>query len=92
MVFQGTLQELISKQNQSSKLVIETSNVNHSVDIIRSMQLNGIIDNGKVILPILSRETIAKLNRRLTENGIDVFEMSVIKKDLETIFMELIKI
>ena len=90
MVFQGTLPDLINKQNQSSQLIIETNDINHSIDIIRSLKLNGVIENGKMIFPILSKETIAKVNRRLIENNIDVFEMSVIKKDLETIFMELI--
>ncbi|MEO8768448.1 MAG: ATP-binding cassette domain-containing protein [Ferruginibacter sp.] len=90
MMFQGTLPELINKQNQSSKLIIETNDISHSINIIRSLQLNGIVDHGKMILPILSKETIAEVNRKLIENNIDVFEMSVIKKDLETIFMELI--
>ncbi|MFT3909186.1 MAG: ABC transporter ATP-binding protein [Ferruginibacter sp.] len=90
MVFQGTLKELISKQDQSSKLILETNNIDRSAEIIRSLQLNGMIENGKMILPIPGKEIIAKINSQLVNDGVDVFEMSVIKKDLETIFMELI--
>lgn len=90
MVFQGTLNDLISKQQKSSRLILETNDLNRSAEIIRSFQLNGMIEDGKMILPVLSKETIARINRKLADNDIDVFEMSVIKKDLETIFMELI--
>jgi len=90
MVFQGTLERLTSKQYQSSKLILETGNLQRSTEIIRSLQLNGTVEHGKLVLPIPSKETIARLNRSLVNNGIDVFEMSIIKKDLETIFMELI--
>jgi len=90
MVFQGTLERLTSKQYQSSKLILETGNLQRSTEIIRSLQLNGTVEHGKLVLPIPSKETIARLNHSLVNNGIDVFEMSIIKKDLETIFMELI--
>jgi len=36
------------------------------------------------------KEIIAVLNRQLVNNNIDVYAMSTVKKDLETIFMELI--
>jgi len=90
MVFQGTLNDLIHKQQQSSNLVIETNNIARSREIISAMQLNGIIENNRFILPVPSRETIAALNRQLVNNGIEVYEMSAVRKDLETIFMELI--
>ena len=90
IVFQGTLENLISKQYQSSNLIIETNDFNGTVEILRQLHLNGSIENGKMILPVPSKEIIAKLNRQLINAGIDVFEMSPVKKDLETIFMELI--
>ncbi|MEO7523653.1 MAG: ABC transporter ATP-binding protein [Ferruginibacter sp.] len=90
MVFQGTLKELSSKQDQSCKLILDTNNINRSIDIIRSLHLNGMIEDGKMLLPIPGREIIAKINNQLVREGIDVFEMSVIRKDLETIFIELI--
>ncbi|MEP7164296.1 MAG: ATP-binding cassette domain-containing protein [Ferruginibacter sp.] len=90
MVFQGTLKDLINKQQQASSLIIETSDTEGSKAIIRSMQLNGTVENDRIMLPIPSKEVIAILNRQLVSSGIDVYEMSPVKKDLETIFMELI--
>jgi len=90
MMFQGTLKDLVSKQYQSSRLILETSDMEKSKAIIRSLQLNGTIEANKLLLPVPSKEIIADLNRQLVNNGIDVYEMSAVKKDLETIFMELI--
>ncbi|MBS1732405.1 MAG: ABC transporter ATP-binding protein [Bacteroidetes bacterium] len=90
MVFQGTLNELTGKQQQSSKLILETDDPGRSLEICRQLELNVISGNGKITLPVPSREKIAALNRELVNSNISVFEMSVIKKDLETIFMELI--
>lgn len=90
MMFQGTLNELNDKQYQTSRLIIETSDIERSKVIIQNMQLDGSFDAKKIMLPIPSKETIANLNRKLIQEGIDVYEMSVVKKDLETIFMELV--
>lgn len=90
MVFQGTLKDLTTKQYQSSKLIVDTSDMEGTKAIIRSMNLNGTVENGKIFLPIPSKDIIAGLNRQLVNAGIDVYEMSTVKKDLETIFMELI--
>jgi lantibiotic transport system ATP-binding protein len=90
MMFQGTLKDLVSKQNQSSRLILHTGNIQKACEVAASLQLNGRVEEDKLILPIPSTETIANLNRQLVNAGIDVYEMSVVKKDLETIFMELI--
>ncbi len=90
MVFQGTLKDLKDKQKQTSGLTLETNHTDRAVSVLRSMQLDGTIDGGRITLPIPSKEDIATLNNKLVHAGIDVYEMSVVKKDLETIFMELI--
>ena len=90
IVFQGTLNDLVNKQYHSSKFIIETNDNTRCVEIMQSLQLNGTMDNNKIIIPVPSRENIALLNKQLVNNNVEVYEMSVIKKDLETIFMELI--
>lgn len=90
MVFQGKLKDLINKQYQSCGLVISTNNNEHTMALAQSLQMEGTISNSQVILPLPPPETIAAINRLLVQNGIDVYEMSVVKKDLETIFIELI--
>lgn len=90
MVFQGTLNELTGRQQQSSELILETDNPARSIEICSQLQLDAISNNGKIKLSVPPKENIAALNRELVNNNVSVFEMSVIKKDLETIFMELI--
>ncbi len=71
-------------------MVLDTSNEAKTLEILREHQLEGIIKNGKIIVPLISKDHIAKLNEHLVQSGVLVYEMSVIKNDLETIFMELI--
>ncbi|CAN5839555.1 ABC transporter ATP-binding protein [soil metagenome] len=90
MVFQGTLQHLFSRQYHSSRLILETNNLDRTIELIRSLRLNGTIENNKLMLPTPSKETIATLNKALINSGIDIYEMSIVEKDLEKIFMDLI--
>jgi len=90
LVFQGTLEELNEKQHQSSCVVFDTNNESKTLEIIREHQLKGVIRNGKIVVPLISKDHMAKLNVQLVQSGVSVYEMSVIKNDLETIFMELI--
>jgi lantibiotic transport system ATP-binding protein len=90
MVFQGTLKALVEKQQSCSKTILHCSDMERSKEIIRSMNLNGTAEQEKIILPVLAADTIAGLNRQLVNNNIDVYEISTERKDLETIFMDLI--
>ena len=90
IMFQGTLPELISKQKQSSFSSINTSNNEKALRIIGDQQLPGNIIDGKITLPLLPKEQIAAINRQLLQNGLDVYELTTTRNDLETIFMDLI--
>ena len=91
MVFQGTLESLVNKQQQNASLVVDTSNLPLSTEIARQFVPAAATGNGKLIMPIPSKEIIAAINHAFVKAGIDVYEMSSNKKDLESIFMELIK-
>ena len=91
MVFQGTLESLVNKQQQNASLVVETSNLPLSTEIARQFEPAATTGNGKLIMPVPSKEIIAAINHAFVKAGIDVYEMSSNKKDLESIFMELIK-
>jgi lantibiotic transport system ATP-binding protein len=90
MMFQGTLSELVNKQATSSYTVLETNNAVKTVELLNAQQLESKIDNGKIILPVLEKQALAKLNQQLVQQGIEVYEMSTIKKDLESIFIDLV--
>ena len=88
MMFQGTLNDLTSKQQQSSCIIFKTSDLEKTI-----LLMNGLspqIKNGMVEIRAIGKEAIAKLNKRLVEEGIEVYEITTVKNDLEAIFMNLI--
>jgi lantibiotic transport system ATP-binding protein len=90
MMFQGALAELVNKQTSSSYTIIETNNESKTLEMLKSQQLIAKTDNGKIILPVIEKQILAKLNQNLVSQGIEVYEMSTIKKDLESIFIDLV--
>ncbi|TND09258.1 MAG: antibiotic transport system ATP-binding protein [Bacteroidetes bacterium] len=89
MVFQGTLDELMKKQQQSSFIVFETSDNTKTLRIATAGDMPSCIENDRVLVNMVSREKIALINRQLVEQGIDVYGISAIHNDLETIFLNL---
>jgi hypothetical protein len=47
--------------------------------------------DGEIVLPALTGERIAALNRRLTARNLDVYERRTVRNDLETIFLNLVR-
>jgi lantibiotic transport system ATP-binding protein len=90
LLFQGTLDDLKSKQQLSLSTVFETNDQEQTLKIMSDLNLSPRIENGKIILPSLARETIAKINHQLVANNILVYEISIVKNDLESIFIDLI--
>lgn len=90
LVFQGTLGELKSMQQQLLSVILETSDNGKASEIINEHNLTFRYEDGKMILPAISKPTIAKINQQLVERGIDVYEIKSVKNDLESIFMDFI--
>ncbi len=90
LMFQGTLSELVNKQQTSSYTVLETDNTNKVLEVLKVMRLTAKVDNGKVILPVIEKQILATLNQQMVNQGIAVYEISTIKKDLESIFIDLV--
>lgn len=90
MQFQGTLNELKDKQNESSTVVFDTNDIEKSIDIIQAMHKTASIQEGKIIVPYISKKQIALITEQLVKDGIGIFEVSMVKNDLESIFMNLI--
>ena len=90
MIFQGTLETLKDKRKKFSTISLATSDNEKASIILAANHVASNIENGKIILPIISNEVIAKVNQQLVQGGVDVYEISINKSDLETIFMDLI--
>ncbi len=91
LMFQGTLAELKQKQDQGVSIIFETNETEKTIRILTDKGLLPLINNGQVLLPAVSKETIAELNRLLVDNGVDIYGIHKSSNDLETIFMDLIK-
>lgn len=90
LLFQGTLSELISKRRQNSFTVFETNNSPEALEIIKDFGLDSRIEADRIVLPILEKEQIARINQKLVQNNIEVYQISKIENDLEKIFFDVI--
>jgi ABC-2 type transport system ATP-binding protein len=90
MMFQGTLAELKDKEQQSAWLLLNTSDNTSALSIIQENEIKAEMFQEKIKLPIIYNEVIAHINRQLVSKGIDVYEISMVKNELEKIFMDLI--
>jgi lantibiotic transport system ATP-binding protein len=90
LLFQGTLNDLIAKQQQSTFITFETSDKERTFEIIKGQNSTARIESNAVLLPIIGKEKIAEINKTLVDNGIEVYQISTIKNDLEAIFFDVI--
>ena len=89
ILFQGTLEELHLKQ--SSYVVFDTNNLEGTKDIMIKNNLTPVVLNGQVTLATTDKTVISKVNAELVNNKIEVYEISIAKNDLESIFIDLTK-
>jgi ABC-2 type transport system ATP-binding protein len=90
ILFQGTLDELKSKQKEALFIVFETSDHQKTTEIISTNNLSSKLEDGKVIMPSVSKDMISKITHQLVHNDIEIYEVGIIRNDLEAIFMTLI--
>jgi ABC-2 type transport system ATP-binding protein len=89
MNFEGTLSELIERQQSSALLNIAVSNAAEAVATCKRLNIPASIVNELIVLPALSRQETAGLNKALVHAGIDVYSISASNNDLESIFMQI---
>lgn len=90
MLFQGTLDELKQKQQRSTHIHLETDNERSTRVILSDFGVEASFSEGKFSLPALPREKVAALNRELVAKGVEVFEIAIVKNDLERIFIDMV--
>ena len=90
LLFQGTLSDLHLKQMLSSVIRFDTNDVIKTAEIILLNGTNPLIVNGHITIPLIDNEGIAGLVKQLVSAGVDIYQISTIKNDLESIFIDLI--
>lgn len=91
IVFQGTLQGLHVRQEQGSVIKFGTSDPGRTAGILASSGLKPQVNEAFVSVGAIDEKLVANLNRQLVENRIEVFSITSVKNDLESIFMDLTK-
>ncbi|NUO03185.1 MAG: ABC transporter ATP-binding protein [Saprospiraceae bacterium] len=89
MVFQGTLEALMERQQQAASLVFEVNRAEQALNIIASHHPTAILAQGRLKLPAMSNEKTAAITRLLVTEGIDIYGITRGDNDLETIFMNI---
>jgi ABC-2 type transport system ATP-binding protein len=90
MMFQGTLDELKMKQQRSTHVHLETSDEDKTRAVLAQIKLDGTFEDRRFILPAIDKHSIADLNRQLIAAGIEVYEIGVVRSDLEKIFIDMV--
>ena len=86
--FQGTLDALLARQQQSSFTALDTSDNRKALEIAGLENLTGHLRE-RVLLRALSREEAGRLTTALAAGGVMVYEITTVHRDLESIFFDL---
>lgn len=89
LLFQGTIEEL--RRQEVPTVRIATNDNAAAVGTIAQHGIAARVDEGEIVLPALTNERIAALNRQLTARNLDVYEIRTVRNDLETIFLNLVR-
>jgi ABC-type multidrug transport system ATPase subunit len=90
LIFQGPLQELHARQNQSSLTLFRTGDPETALEIIKANHILPATANNVITIPLAEAATIAYLNQQLVAHDIPVYEISTVTNDLESIFIDLV--
>ncbi|MFL6247379.1 MAG: ABC transporter ATP-binding protein [Thermoanaerobaculia bacterium] len=91
LLFQGTIDELRRHRQEVLSVHISTSDNTAAVETIAGEGIAARVAAGEIVLPALTGERIAALNRRLNARNLDVYEIRTVRNDLETIFLNLVR-
>jgi ABC-2 type transport system ATP-binding protein len=91
LLFQGTIDELRRRRQEVLSVRVSTSDNIAAMQTIGEAGIDAQLIDDEIVLPPLSGDRIAALNRRLTARELDVYELRTVRNDLETIFLNMVK-
>lgn len=89
LMFQGPLVELMNLQH--ARVVMETTNNHRALQILQQAGIQAQQKENCLELPALSSEQLAAINRTLVLEAVDVYRITPLQNDLESIFMEMVR-
>ncbi|WP_404448221.1 ABC transporter ATP-binding protein [Sutcliffiella horikoshii] len=87
----STMNESVGTQESLREYVFEVSDVDKAMDVLRKNNFEDTVGkNGESLIHLsIVKEDVAKINRLLVEQNIDVFGIEMVKATLEDRFLEL---
>ncbi len=89
LLFQGTLDTLQSGTTLSGGIAFATSDNIKAMTVLTGLNYAPALKNDVVVLPPSGTDEIAFINQLLVTNNIGVHQITTLKTDLESVFMEL---
>jgi ABC-2 type transport system ATP-binding protein len=90
LLFQGTLEQLRTKGYDAGRVTLDTSDNVRTLQFLSGEFPEARMEGGCIAMPRLSNERLARMNRQLVDQGIDVHRLVAGESDLETIFMNMV--
>ena len=91
LLFQGTIGDLNSMQQNSINVILETNDNKSALLILNEMYVECLEIESKIQFQFVSNELTSEIINNLINSGIRVYELSKEKHNLENIFMNLIQ-
>ncbi len=88
LAFQGTIGELHSQREKNIEITIQVNNANAAMLIIDTPRKNMISEN-LISVRLDEKAQIPLLVKKLTNQGIEIFELKQSNQDLETMFLSI---
>ncbi|MCQ4163539.1 ABC transporter ATP-binding protein [Tahibacter harae] len=90
LLFQGTLEALRRERHGAARVALHTADDSHALRVLADAGIAAHGSEHGLLLPPMPPPHIAALNRRLVEQGVEVYAIGAEGGDLESIFMNLI--
>jgi ABC-type multidrug transport system ATPase subunit len=90
MKFEGTLEDLRSQQASSAFTVADTDDNAHAALVAAALGFPCRVESGRLRLPALPRDAAGRLTAALAADGVTLYELTTVRRDLEHIFLELV--
>lgn len=88
LLFQGTMNELQQMKTRNTGMEIDTSDNSRALGLLQQ-QYTASLAEGKLVLPIQSKEEAATVNRLLVQAGLDVYSLHPQHSNLEQLFLDI---
>lgn len=90
LLFQGTLNDLMSEREQRASIALETSDKHATMRLLEQMQIPARAEGRTVFVAQSPKEIVADIARNLVREDISIYSISTNTDDLETIFMDVV--